>query len=165
MTKGGEKALRLNSYNSTNKTPLTSSDIHGDIFAVCLTFKTKKMSNAINWFEIPATNYERAKSFYNTVLGTEIKDSPMPEGKYGMFPYDEDNNAVGGGLVEMPGYSPSAEGVTVYLNGGDDLSAPLARVEAAGGKVVMPKTDIGENGFMAQFMDTEGNKIALHSWK
>lgn len=122
------------------------------------------MSNAISWFEIPATNYERAKKIYNKVLAAEIKDSPMPEGKYGMFPYDADNNAVGGGLVEMPGYSPSAQGVTIYLNGGDDLSAPLARVELAGGKVVMPKTDIGENGFMAQFIDTEGNKVALHSW-
>lgn len=122
------------------------------------------MSNAISWFEIPATNYERAKKFYNTVLETEITDSPMPEGKYGMFPYDNDNNGVGGGLVEMEGVKPSSEGVTVYLNGGDNLSAPLARVAAAGGKVIMPKTDIGENGYMAQFIDTEGNKIALHSW-
>lgn len=122
------------------------------------------MTNAISWFEIPAKNYERAKSFYNSVLDTEIVDSPMPEGKYGMFPYDDDNNGVGGGLVEMPGYEPAANGVTVYLNGGDDLSKPLGRVESAGGKVVMPKTDIGENGYMAQFLDTEGNKIALHSW-
>ncbi len=122
------------------------------------------MSNAISWFEIPATNYERAKKFYSTVLDTEIKDSPMPEGKYGMFPYDDDNNGVGGGLVEMKGLKPSSEGVTVYLNGGNDLSTPLSKVESAGGKVVMPKTDIGENGYMAQFIDTEGNKIALHSW-
>lgn len=122
------------------------------------------MSNAISWFEIPATNYERAKKFYNTVLETEITDSPIPEGKYGMFPYDNDNNGVGGGLVEMEGIKPSSEGVTVYLNGGNDLNAPLARVASAGGKVIMPKTDIGENGYMAQFIDTEGNKIALHSW-
>ncbi|EAR01985.1 VOC family protein [Maribacter sp. HTCC2170] len=122
------------------------------------------MKNAINWFEIPATDYERAKKFYNAMLGIEIADMPMPEGQYGMFPYDNDNNGVGGGLVEMEGVKPSAEGITIYLNGGDDLSAPLGRVGAAGGKVIMPKTDIGENGFMAQFLDTEGNRVALHSW-
>lgn len=122
------------------------------------------MTNAISWFEIPAKNYERAKNFYNMVLGTEIKDSPMPEGKYGMFPYNEDNNGVGGGLVEMEGLNPSSEGITVYLNGGSDLSGPLSRVESAGGKIIMSKTDIGANGYMAQFIDTEGNKVALHSW-
>jgi len=122
------------------------------------------MKNAISWFEIPVTDYQRAKKFYNTMLGIEIADMPMPEGKYGMFPYDNDNNGVGGGLVEMAGVTPSAEGITIYLNGGDDLSAPLSRVEAAGGKVIMPKTDIGENGFMAQLIDTEGNRVALHSF-
>ena len=122
------------------------------------------MKNAISWFEIPATNYERAKKFYNTMLGIKIADMHMPEGKYGMFPYDNDNNGVGGGLVEMKGTQPSADGVTIYLNGGNDLSGPLSRVEAAGGKILMPKTDIGENGFMAQLLDTEGNRVALHSW-
>ena len=81
-----------------------------------------------------------------------------------MFPYDNDNNGVGGGLVQMQGATPSADGVTIYLNGGDDLSIPLGRVEAAGGKILMPKTDIGENGYMAQLLDTEGNRVALHSW-
>ena len=123
------------------------------------------MTNAISWFEIPAKNYERAKTFYNKFLAIEITDSPMPDMKYGMFPYDNDNNGVGGGLVEMEGYEPATTGVTIYLNGGDDLSVPLGRVESSGGKIVMPKTDIGENGFMAQFIDTEGTKIALHSWK
>ena len=122
------------------------------------------MKNAISWFEIPATNYERAKKFYATMLGVEITDMHMPDVKYGMFPYDNDNNGVGGGIVEMKGATPSADGVTIYLNGGDDLSVPLARVEASGGKIIMPKTDIGENGFMAQLIDTEGNRVALHSF-
>ncbi|MFS4449542.1 VOC family protein [Maribacter sp. 2307UL18-2] len=122
------------------------------------------MTNAISWFEIPATNYERAKSFYTALLGDVITDHHMENGKYGMFSYDQDNNGVGGGIMEMEGVKPSAEGVTIYLNGGDDLSKPLSHVEKAGGKIVMPKTDIGENGYMAQIIDTEGNRIALHSW-
>ncbi len=122
------------------------------------------MKNAISWFEIPATNYQRAKKFYATMLGVEITDMHMPDVKYGMFPYDNDNNGVGGGIVEMKGATPAADGVTIYLNGGDDLSVPLARVEASGGKIIMPKTDIGENGFMAQLIDTEGNRVALHSF-
>ena len=124
------------------------------------------MKNAISWFEIPVTNYERAKQFYGTVLDIDIIDNHMPEQniKYGMFPYDNDNNGVGGGLIEAETQKPTSDGPTLYINGGDNLSTPLAKVEASGGKVIMPKTDIGENGFMAQFIDTEGNRIALHSW-
>lgn len=123
------------------------------------------MKNSINWFEIPATDYERAKKFYSTVLDLEIQDYHMPEKhmKYGMFPHDMENQGVGGAIVEMEGLSPSADGSTVYLNGGNDLSVALNKVEAAGGSIVMPKMDIDENGFIAQFIDTEGNRVAIHS--
>ncbi|MDO5968476.1 VOC family protein [Flavivirga aquimarina] len=124
------------------------------------------MKHAISWFEIPVTDYERAKQFYTTVMDSEIVDHHMPEQnmKYGMFPHDKDNNGVGGGLIEAEGQTPTTNGPTIYLNGGDDLTKPLEKVEEAGGKILMPKTDIGENGFMAQFLDTEGNRIALHSF-
>jgi uncharacterized protein len=122
------------------------------------------MKNAINWFEIPAQNFERAKKFYETVM--EVKMILPFEGmKYGMFPADMENGGIGGGLVEEAGYEPAQTGALVYLNGGDDLSVPLSRVEAAGGKIIVPKTSLGPNGFMAQFIDTEGNKIAFHSMK
>jgi len=123
------------------------------------------MKNAINWFEIPVNNYERAKKFYGTILDLEITDYHMPEKnmKYGMFPYDMENMGVGGAIVQMKEMNPSTDGSTVYLNGGDDLNVALGKVEAAGGQVVMPKTDIDENGFIAQFIDTEGNRVALHS--
>jgi predicted enzyme related to lactoylglutathione lyase len=123
------------------------------------------MKNAVNWFEIPVRNYERAKKFYSTIIGAEIIDHHMDEKemKYGIFPYDMENNKVGGAILQMEGMNPSTDGSTIYLNGGEDLNVPLGRVEAAGGKILVPKTDIQENGFIAQFTDTEGNRVAFHS--
>lgn len=122
------------------------------------------MKNAVNWFEIPVTDYNRAKQFYSTVFGHDIQDHDMGDKpmKYGIFPYDM-GEGVGGAIVQMEGMNPSADGSTVYLNGGDDLSIALSKVEAAGGSIIMPKTNIDENGFIAQFIDTEGNRVALHS--
>ncbi len=122
------------------------------------------MTNAINWFEIPVTDFTRAKKFYETILGAEIIEMPFPGGKYGMLPADM-QNGVGGGLAQGEGFEPSEKGTIVYLNGGEDLSLSLSKVEQAGGKIIMPKTSIGENGFMAHFIDTEGNRVALHSMK
>lgn len=121
------------------------------------------MKDAINWFEIPAKDFGRAKKFYETITGTTIEEMPFEQGKYGVFQYDREKQGVGGGLVQMDGMNPSADGVTIYLPGGEDLSDQLAKIEPAGGQVIMPKTSIGENGFFALFLDTEGNKLALHS--
>ncbi|MEO5978835.1 MAG: VOC family protein [Chryseolinea sp.] len=123
------------------------------------------MANAINWFEIPAKNFERAKSFYETVLSIQIHAVPHPTNKYGVFPADMQNGQVGGALSEGGGCEPSSKGALIYLNGGDDLSVPLSKVEKAGGEILLPKTSIGQNGFIAQFTDTEGNKVALQSMK
>ena len=123
------------------------------------------MKNAVNWFEIPVKDYNRAKLFYTTILGTEITDFPMPEEnmKYGIFTHDEEKQGVGGAIIESEGQNPTTDGCTIYLNGGEDLGLSLSRVERSGGKVLMNKTNIGENGFIAQFLDTEGNRVALHS--
>lgn len=124
------------------------------------------MADVINWFEIPANNFDRACEFYSKVLDGPVQDIPTPDPsmKMGFLPgFNPEEGNVGGAVVAGEGMVPSAEGTTVYLNGGDDLSAALARVEPAGGKVVVPKTNIGEHGFIAHFMDTEGNKVALHS--
>ncbi|MCD2260013.1 VOC family protein [Psychroserpens luteolus] len=123
------------------------------------------MKNAVNWFEIPVKDYNRAKQFYATVMGSKITDLPMPEDnmKYGVFEYDEDNNGVGGAIIEGEGQNPTTDGATIYLNGGENLDIALNKVEANGGKIMMPKTDIGQFGFIAQFLDTEGNRVALHS--
>jgi predicted enzyme related to lactoylglutathione lyase len=123
------------------------------------------MTNAINWFEIPVKNFDKAKAFYETIMGAEINVMPHPQLKYGMLPYDMKNGGIGGGIVQGDGYDPSNKGSLIYLNGGDDLSVPLSKVEGAGGKVLLPKTSLGPNGFMALFEDTEGNKVAFHSPK
>lgn len=120
------------------------------------------MKNSINWFEIPVLDFARAKKFYETLYNAEIMEMPFPDGKYGMLPCDMENG-VGGGIAQGEGFVPSDKGALIYLNGGDDLSTPLSKVEAAGGKILLPKTAIGQNGFMAHILDTEGNKIALHS--
>jgi len=120
------------------------------------------MASAINWFELPAKNLDRAKAFYEAVLEMEMI-VPFSDMKYAMFPADMMNGEIGGGLVEQEGHEPSQQGALIYLNGGPDLDVPLARVEVAGGKIVMPKTSIGQNGFMARFIDTEGNLVAFHS--
>ena len=118
--------------------------------------------HAINWFEIPVTDFARAKAFYQTVLGITIE--PMEMGPMMMGFLTSDQTAVGGAIVQAEGCTPSALGTIVYLNGGDDLAPMLARVASAGGSVAVPKTDIGNGfGFFAHFMDTEGNKVGLHS--
>ncbi len=121
------------------------------------------MANVINWFEIPAKNFDKACEFYSAVLGAEIHKIDSPTGlKMGFLPNSNPDN-VGGAIVQGEGYEPSAKGSIVYLNGGDDLSTPLSKVEKAGGRIMVPKTSIGENGFIAHFTDTEGNRVALHS--
>lgn len=121
------------------------------------------MANVINWFEIPAKNFDRACDFYTQVLGGDVHKMDTPNGmKMGFLP-GHTQDAVGGAIVQGEGYEPSNKGAVVYLNGGSDLSTPLSKVEKAGGKILMPKTSIGENGFMAHFVDSEGNRVALHS--
>jgi hypothetical protein len=119
-------------------------------------------SHAINWFEIPATDFARAKAFYEAVLGRGIETMTMGPSTMGFLSMSPDS--VGGAIVQGEGAVPSRTGTLVYLNGGEDLAPMLARVEGAGGSVAVPKTDIGSGfGFFAHFIDTEGNKVGLHS--
>ena len=124
-----------------------------------------KMKNAVNWFEIPVKNLGRAKKFYETILGATMQPMGAMGMKSAFFPADLQNGGIGGCIIQGAGYEPSAKGALVYLNGGEDLSKPLAKVEKAGGKIILPKTAIGSNGFMAYFEDTEGNKVGFHSNK
>jgi uncharacterized protein len=121
------------------------------------------MKNAIAWFEIPVSDFARAKKFYEALFDVELQTMSAMGMTMAFFPADLQSGGIGGGIIEGQGYVPATIGTLAYLNGGDDLSIPLSRVEAAGGTIVTPKTAIGENGFMAYFIDTEGNKVGLHS--
>jgi len=124
------------------------------------------MQTAISWFEIPATDLERATKFYEAIFQVKLIPVDMPGIRMRMFPLDDPMSGVGGAVVDAPGfYKPSAtDGVLIYLNGNPDVQIILDRVEAAGGKIAMPKTPISpEYGDMALFIDTEGNRIGLHN--
>ena len=124
------------------------------------------MQNAISWFEIPATDLNRAQKFYETILGISMIPMDMPNIKMRMFPLDDMMTQVGGAIVDSGGFhKPSAtDGPLVYLNANPDVQHVLDKVEAAGGKIIVPKTEIStEYGNMAVISDSEGNRIAFHS--
>lgn len=128
--------------------------------------KTKNMQNAISWFEIPTTDIDRAQKFYEAIFGITMIPMDMPNIRMRMFPLDDMMTQVGGALCDSGGFhkASATDGPLIYLNANPDVQGVLDKVEAAGGKIMMPKTEISpEYGFMALFMDTEGNRIGLHS--
>jgi len=125
--------------------------------------KPVKLKDYVSWFEIPAINFQNAVTFYNHIYGIEMKIFNNNEFTMALFPT---NGGIGGAVVTGPGSVPSEYGPLVYLNGGKDLNDVLSKVEPAGGRIIMPKTLIDdEAGYFAVFIDSEGNKLALHSTK
>jgi hypothetical protein len=123
-------------------------------------------TSAISWFEIPATDLERAQAFYEAIFQIQLIPMDMPNFQMRMFPIQNTQTGIGGALVKAHDfYKPSTtDGVLVYLNANPDVQQVLDRIEEAGGKVVVPKTEISpEYGYMAVFIDSEGNRVALHS--
>jgi predicted enzyme related to lactoylglutathione lyase len=128
--------------------------------------KINEMNNAISWFEIPATDLDRATRFYETIFGVSLAVMDMPNIRMRMFPINDMMTQVGGAVVDSGGFHrPSAtDGPLIYMNGNPDLQLVLDKVEAAGGQILVPKMEISpEYGYMAVFLDTEGNRIGLHS--
>ena len=120
------------------------------------------MESYLSIFEIPATDMSRAVKFYQTILDVDIEQIEMPDMEIGVLPYE--GQMVTGVIMKGEGCNPSADGVTIYLNGGDNLQVILDRVQASNGKIMIPKTPhADEIGFFAIFLDSEGNKIGLHS--
>ena len=124
------------------------------------------MKSAISWFEIPSKDLERATKFYEKIFGISLIPMDMPDIKMRMFPVEDQMTDIGGAIVQSDGFHvPSAtDGPLIYLNGNPDVQKVLDKVEAAGGSIIMPKTEISpEYGFMAVIIDTEGNRVGLHS--
>lgn len=117
--------------------------------------------DAVNWFEIPTTDLERAVGFYQQLLDTTLKVSFFGE-PMALFPSAQEG--VGGALVHRPRHQPANAGALVYLNADGRLDAALARTEEIGGKVLVPSTPVpGGFGSFAVVLDTEGNHIGLHA--
>ena len=122
------------------------------------------MESFVHWVDIPARDLARAKTFYATVLGLTFKDD-VTVGESRIAEIVGADASHSGCIVQGPYHKPSAEGVLIYLDGGDDLANVLGKVGAAGGKVVDEKYPDGQQGFIGTFIDTEGNKIGLYSTK
>ncbi len=118
--------------------------------------------NIGTWFEIPAKDLKRAKAFYEKVTKQSLTHMDMGPSAMEMFPGGPDQPGCAGALIVTEGYVPSHHGTVIYF-ATDDIVAALARVKAAGGRTVVEKMSIGEFGFIAQFEDTEGNRIGLHA--
>lgn len=123
--------------------------------------------HALNWFEIPVADFDRAKKFYENILGYQMPENHMGPARMGFFLYDFKNEGRGGAIVYHPEfYQPSEQGSLIYLNCEPDLQPCLDKVEKAGGTVIKIKTEVGPDlGFWALIRDTEGNRVALHSMK
>lgn len=119
------------------------------------------IQNYVTWFEIPAYNHYRSVAFFNYIYGIEIITVELNGYYMGFFPVE---NGIGGAIVTGQGCVPSETGPLLYLNGGHDLNDVLIKVNEAGGRVIMEKTFLGETaGYFALFIDSEGNRLALHS--
>jgi predicted enzyme related to lactoylglutathione lyase len=118
--------------------------------------------NAVGWFEIPVNDLARAKRFYEKVFGVTLQPLEMGGSEMEMFPASPELPGAGGALIKTDGYTPSHAGSVIYFSVAS-IEDALARVGASGGQTLVPKLGIGEFGFIAQFQDTEGNRIALHA--
>ena len=122
--------------------------------------------NAISWFEIPVSQFNRAREFYSAILNIAIRELQMEGNRLGLLAFD--NNGASGAIVEGTDYLPSQRGCVIYLDCGDDLTEVLARIPAAGGRIERDKTPVSPDtdlGYHAIFLDSEGNRIGLRSRK
>ncbi len=119
-------------------------------------------NNVPAWFEIPAAKLDRAVQFYEKVLSVKLQRETMGPMQMAVFPHQQPGST--GAVITAEGYRPTQEGTVIYLNLAQDLAGPLAKVEKAGGKVLLGKSALPDNvGFYAQFLDSEGNRVGFFS--
>ena len=127
-----------------------------------LTNSKVNMKSYISMFEIPATDISRAINFYQAILDIKIEKMDVEGMQMGILPYE--GQMVPGVIIKAEGYKPSSDGVTMYLNAGDNLQVVLDKVEKNGGRIIAPKTAHADgSGYFAIFIDSEGNRMALNS--
>lgn len=123
--------------------------------------ESKKM-NPVGYFEIPVKDMNRAVKFYEAVFGYKFTLEKIDGNDMALFPFDEKSNGITGALAKGKVYKPTKNGTILYFQV-ENIEEILAKANAIGGKTLYPKTSIGENGFVAEFQDSEGNRIALNS--
>lgn len=124
------------------------------------------MNRVISWFEIPVSDLARASKFYGTVLGVSLGEQAFGPTMLAIFPYDRESGATGGALVKSENPRPTPDGTIVYLNAGDSVGAVLDRVEQAGGKIAMPRTELPQGaGVIGILEDPDGNRVGVHAMK
>ena len=123
------------------------------------------MAHALNWFEIPVADMDRAVRFYEALTGHSLKREAFggPSQELAVFPGERDTD-VRGALFKTPAMQPAAQGTLVYLNAGETLEPWLSRIEAAGGPLALPKVTLPDGmGCFAHIIDSEGNRVGLHA--
>ena len=120
--------------------------------------------NALSWFEIPVTDIDRAQHFYETLLGRSMRREQMGPQTLAIFPY-EDGKGIGGALLQSAtAPAPAVEGSLVYLDASPSLDTVMSRASELGAKVLLPALQLPRDiGFIAQIVDSEGNRVGLHS--
>lgn len=120
------------------------------------------MKQVINWFEIPAADFDRAVTFYENVFATKLRREKMNGCLEGVFSHEP--NSPSGSVCKGPHTEPGAGGTIVYLDASPDVAAVLARVNSNGGKVVLDKTLVTDDiGYIGIFIDSEGNRVGVHA--
>lgn len=122
------------------------------------------MQTKINWFEIPSSDFARATRFYETLFDTSLRVEDCTAGLMQMAIFTDPAGITCGCVTHSEHQLPSSSGTMIYLDAGPSIDQVIQRITLAGGKVYLPKTQLPDDiGYIAHFVDTEGNLIGLHA--